>query len=282
MARAEDDLTQPGAWAKRYAALRDDLLTRIVAELQADERFVAAWLFGSFGRGENDAYSDLDLTVLVAPELAESLCARPWPSAGRTTPDRWELVSRFGAPLTVQEAHGNAPNGGAHTNVMYSNGTRLDLNLVPVAGATRPGASHLLWDRIGVQLEPAPEPESLAERRRIAGQRMALFWVMTETAAKYRLRGWDVSVQMMLADLQDKVETVQRLVAGTAPTFSRPATRVPLAATPAAQREALSALATQMETLIPAVRALGEEVRDAPWDALNLWLRAESDATVSR
>ena len=134
---------------------------------------------------------------------------------------------------------------------------------------------------MGVPLEPAPEPESLDERRRIAGQRMALFWVMVETSAKYRLRGWSVPVQMMLADLQDKVETVQRLVSGEPPRFSRAATRVPLAATPADQREALYTLGIQMEALIPAVRALGEPVLDAPWPALRLWLDAESDATTA-
>ena len=276
----DEDLTRPGAWAERYAALRDELLARIVADLGADERFPAAWLFGSFGRDEQDTYSDLDVTVLVAAEHAPTLCARPWSSAGRTTPERREIVSRFGIPLIVQEAHGNAPNGGAHTNVIYSNGTRLDLNLVPITGATRPHASLLLWDRAGVPLEPAPEPESIEERRRIVGQRMALFWVMAEEAAKYRLRGWHVAVQMMLADLQDKVETVQRLVAGDPPRFTRAGTRVPLAATPADQRDALHTLALVMEGMIPAARALGEDVQDAPWHALRLWLDAESDATI--
>lgn len=40
---------------------RDDLLTTIVADVHHDNRLGAAWLGGSFGRGEHDTLSDLDL-----------------------------------------------------------------------------------------------------------------------------------------------------------------------------------------------------------------------------
>ena len=42
-----------------YKAAREELLTQLVTTLQADERFVAAWLAGSFGRGEQSWHSDL-------------------------------------------------------------------------------------------------------------------------------------------------------------------------------------------------------------------------------
>ena len=48
---------------KTRAAERDALLARAVERLQADARVGAAWLFGSLGRGEEDALSDLDLWV---------------------------------------------------------------------------------------------------------------------------------------------------------------------------------------------------------------------------
>jgi len=51
-----------------YTHTRDDLLERIVATLQADSRVVAAWLSGSFGRGVEDAWSDLDLHVAIEDE----------------------------------------------------------------------------------------------------------------------------------------------------------------------------------------------------------------------
>ena len=42
---------------------RSDLLSRIVSDLQNDERVCAAWLSGSVSRGDHDGLSDLDLSV---------------------------------------------------------------------------------------------------------------------------------------------------------------------------------------------------------------------------
>ena len=43
--------TLAAAWAQTHATLRDALLTHLESALRADHRFVAAWLFGSLGRG---------------------------------------------------------------------------------------------------------------------------------------------------------------------------------------------------------------------------------------
>ena len=78
-----------GGWASAHAALRDDLLRQTVAALAEDGRFVAAWLAGSFGRGEADAYSDLDLVAVVAaPTPAPSAPARG-PARGARRPSGW-------------------------------------------------------------------------------------------------------------------------------------------------------------------------------------------------
>ena len=52
----------PGGVRRR----RDDLLGRLLIIIQQDERVRAAWLSGSFGRGMEDDWSDLDLHVAVA------------------------------------------------------------------------------------------------------------------------------------------------------------------------------------------------------------------------
>ena len=52
-----------------------DLLDRVVATLDSDERIVALWLGGSLGRGVADAGSDLDLIVTVADAAAEEIRA---------------------------------------------------------------------------------------------------------------------------------------------------------------------------------------------------------------
>jgi hypothetical protein len=87
---------------------REDLLSRIITALKNDHRFVAAWLTGSYGRGEQNEMSDIDIRVVVADEYSESLCARPWPHGGHTTDERLALFSQFGTPAVIYEAHGNA------------------------------------------------------------------------------------------------------------------------------------------------------------------------------
>ena len=59
-----------------YKENRDTLLGTITDALTNDERFVAAWLTGSYARGEADAVSDIDLTVVVGDAFGESLCRR--------------------------------------------------------------------------------------------------------------------------------------------------------------------------------------------------------------
>lgn len=43
---------------EQYTAARDELLAKIIAFLKDDPRFLAAWLAGSFGRGEQTWLSD--------------------------------------------------------------------------------------------------------------------------------------------------------------------------------------------------------------------------------
>lgn len=47
---------------------RDALLQRLTAQAEADERVLALLLGGSLGRGDGDAWSDIDLVAVVAPE----------------------------------------------------------------------------------------------------------------------------------------------------------------------------------------------------------------------
>src|SRR5579864_5556041 len=104
---------------EQYVAARDTLLGEITAFLKGDARFLAAWLAGSFGRGEQTWLSDLDLHVVVAEEYSETLCAMPWPAGGRTTPERLELFRQFGTPAIIFEAHSNNQVGGTFTHVVY-------------------------------------------------------------------------------------------------------------------------------------------------------------------
>jgi predicted nucleotidyltransferase len=46
-----------------YREQRDSFLTKLTKTLSMEERFVAAWLTGSFGRKEEDFVSDIDLRL---------------------------------------------------------------------------------------------------------------------------------------------------------------------------------------------------------------------------
>lgn len=261
-------------WSITYATLRDTLLQRIVSTLIAGDRFVAAWLTGSLGRGTGDAYSDIDLVAVVALHYMEELCARPWQSAGRTTPERLTLLQQWGVPVIVHETHRNAPEGGTHTNVLYEDGTRLDLNLVPFDLAQRPPDSRLLFEQRAIPLAPLPPPETLVQRREMAAQTVALFWIMIETAAKYRQRHWDVSVHLIFDMLHGQVARVRRLIAGEPPRFQRHAPSILLATTPDAQATAIRALCDEMEALLPDVAQLGADVPAPPRAQVEYWLNA--------
>ena len=271
--RSDPSAPRPaGRWTDVHGVRREAFLTRLTDALRADGRFVALWLFGSLGRGDGDALSDVDATAVVEDGAAAVLCARPWPSAGHTTPERLALLRRCGEVVLTHDVHANAPEGGTQTNAVYAHGVSLDLNLVPLARASRPAETRVLFERRPVPVAPPAAAETLEQRRHQIGQTVALFWIMTLVTAKYRLRGWNVSAQSTLTQLRGQVASVRRLLAGDPPRFRRLAPDVPLATSPESQAAALRALADEMEALLPAARLLGADVPDGARAQLEWWL----------
>lgn len=68
------------------------LLDRFVAACEQDDRVVAAFLGGSRGRGESDAYSDVDLCVIAKDEAYEALVS-----------DRAGFVGHLGTTLFFED-----------------------------------------------------------------------------------------------------------------------------------------------------------------------------------
>ena len=103
------DADQAQTLLAAYTRQRDDLLVRIVGVLDADMRVGSAWLSGSFGRGEADAWSDFDLHVAVEDdELAGFWAARH------------DLYAQVGRPVLVQpEMRSNALPGGHFQLVVF-------------------------------------------------------------------------------------------------------------------------------------------------------------------
>ncbi|HEY3502376.1 MAG TPA: nucleotidyltransferase domain-containing protein [Actinocatenispora sp.] len=126
----------------------DMLIAAIDRELRADSRVLAAWLAGSRGRGEHDAYSDVDVWLVTADADRDGFVA-DWPATcDRITPT--VLRERvFGGPVFT------------HVTPEW---LRFDVAVgVPgdVPGRSRRGLAPL-FDRAG-----------LAERLRTAGEPLA-------------------------------------------------------------------------------------------------------------
>jgi hypothetical protein len=143
-----------------YVQARTHLLEQMTSTLQKDERFVAAWLAGSFSRGEQTWLSDLDIHVVIADTYSESLCATPWPSGVKTTPERLVLFQQFGTPGIIFEDHRHNQLGGTFTHVVYRESAHnVDWMLIPQANAYQESPCLLLFDKVGLPEPPLQEPE---------------------------------------------------------------------------------------------------------------------------
>ena len=254
-----------------YLTRREAVLTEIVQTLSGDERFVAAWLTGSFGRNDADDLSDLDLSVVISDLYSETLCAYAEQVAAQTTPERLALFSRFGQPVIIHENNNNAPDGGTFTFVMYGSAVMVDWVLIPAAKVQRPHQSRLLFDKVNLPISSAAEPESLAERASMASERVAFFWMMTAVTVKYMLRGDGVFVAQWLEELHRMVEGVERLVAGEAWHYRR-GSRSWLEPPREGQEKAIRQLCDQMLGLMPEVTKLGGYVHPSPMPAIEILL----------
>ncbi|MDP6606852.1 MAG: nucleotidyltransferase domain-containing protein [Dehalococcoidia bacterium] len=120
-------------------ALQRRLVERATAVLAADDRVLAAWLEGSFARATEDAWSDIDLHIIVAEEDFKGLVDQ----------DR-TLLETIAPVIGLNRAR--LP--GTHLLITCLEGpVRLDLfieRLSAVAATPRPAAPSVLFDRADV------------------------------------------------------------------------------------------------------------------------------------
>jgi hypothetical protein len=159
-------------------AMRDSILTRIVARARQDERVVAAWLTGSVGRGEDDAWSDLDLHLAIADDHLDA-----WWRA------RESLYREIAPPVFIQwEMPSNAQEGGRFQLVYFPGPVEVDWNVGPLSMASRPPASRMLFARQDIPVSRAWSIDA-DERRERLQRATDFFWAMTPIAVKYAGRG---------------------------------------------------------------------------------------------
>ena len=103
----EQELQQP---------LHHQIITnRFKAACHADDRVVAAFIGGSYARGMNDIYSDLDLGLIITDETYEYFLA-----------DREAFIRLLGEPVFLEDYYGD---GADFVFSIFSDGTEVELAL---------------------------------------------------------------------------------------------------------------------------------------------------------
>ena len=140
--------------------MQADFLADLRARLDGDAQVRAAWLGGSFGRGNADRYSDIDLHVLPADVDAFRAGAREWLGSLR--------------PLVLYKLLFD----GRMVNALTDEGLRIDIWLHADAPPLDPAAVDVLLDREGVlrlDAPPAPPPDAVQVANSLLAQ-IEEFW----------------------------------------------------------------------------------------------------------
>lgn len=244
---------------------RDRLLACIVKSLHEDTRVVAAWLEGSFAWGTADAWSDLDLHVVVTDDAYDAFIAH-----------RAAFFEQMGTVILIQELRKNTQNAASFSLVVYTDGIEVDWSIWRQGDARRPETSHLLLDRIGVPIESL-RPFSPTERIAELQHELAFLWAMALVGIKCVGRGYTTGAAHQIGLMAGAFDGLWRLVHhpqtpnfGTVAFRHRPpdpeiARRIPPLGpvlTPEGTLNAILQLCSETEALHPELAALGIRVPD--------------------
>ncbi len=256
----------------RYVQAREALLLHITETLKHDKRFVAAWLAGSYGRGKQKWSSDLDLHVVVADDYSEILCAQPWSSGAKTTPDRLTLFQLFGEPAIVYDAHANNLMGGTFTYVLYRKSmVNVDWMLLPESVAHLEHPSLMLFSHVQLPEPPQDEPLTLEQRIEQASLHVGFFWMIAASNVQNLLNDDIVQFHTLLRWLEDSIREVRAALKGERAAFTK-ISHINLCCTQEEQIGVLRSLCDEMEALAPDVVDLGGYVPDSPRSVIEMRL----------
>lgn len=261
-----------------FVQARAELLEGITHALREDERIVAAWLSGSFGRGEETWLSDLDLHVVVSDAFSASLCATPWREAAKTTAERLALFSQFGTPGVIFERLEHASQDGSIlTNVIYQESAQsVDWLLIPQAIAHRETDSLLLFDKVGLPEPPAPEPEPFEQRVERASLHVGFFWILAGGGARALVGSRFPLFVSYLIELERALQGVKAALRGEHAAYVKSTNRQ-MFMTYAACAAILREFCDEMEGLMPQVVQLGGYVPASPRAIIELRLALATD-----
>ena len=201
---AEQSLRPEVAAALREHRADRETLLRSLTEWLRDTPYVrAAWLWGSFGRGEADDLSDLDPWVVVSDAFIGEMGGRLQSFARQT-----------GNYVTGGESPQNGPPGGGFFGSLHEGRhglLHLDCYWQPVGAVTEVPERAVLFNRLGESLAPPAESPILylatnannqashapteEEERIVEGIRFA--WLMLSVATKTLARHPDSDMAIM-------------------------------------------------------------------------------------
>jgi hypothetical protein len=186
---------------RQRARRRADWLAAARQQFENDPDVVAAWLFGSEGRGDADELSDLDLFVAISDKVAEKVLAAVDDGS----------FADLGAVLSCTDVSEQAPEGGRAFVVTYPAPVEpLTVNWwFQRAGALQLGSDvRVLVDKVGIAVADPPlattsmlpgggpiraggaAPRRSARRADRLQERISWFWTMAPITAKWLARGW--------------------------------------------------------------------------------------------
>jgi hypothetical protein len=174
---------------------------------------------------------------------------------------RREYVGRVAKPLLIEEAPGNAPAGGGYLLVLYGGQAgpqHVDWYWQPQSDARVPAHACLLFERAPLPRE-APAPATRQARAEAVDGQVALFWAMSNVAAKYVARR-QPSAALKLLELVSEALAEVKAVAGSAPVGAVPVMDTTPSLEPERQLALLREMAGEMEALTPRIVALGATV----------------------
>lgn len=179
---------------RRHRADREDLLLSLTSALQADPHVRAAWLWGSFGRGEADDLSDLDIWFIVSDEAS--------PEIG---PSLRLYAKQAGNFIVGSESPQHAPAGGGYFSSLHEGRhglLHLDCYWQPQSAVFQVPFEGLLFDRldesiVSLSQEPLRAEQPLQGDDRIKDG-LGFAWLMLSIAAKHLARDRNSDMSLML------------------------------------------------------------------------------------
>lgn len=190
-------------------AERAALQQRIITMLENDSRVRAVWLFGSGARHDMDAFSDLDVWIVVDDAHIVEFVQ-----------NRHIIAHRLAPPLLTLDVPANAPVDGAYLMLQYqspSGPLQVDWYWQPLSNATIPDDAQLLFDIVELprtdgmnatdfsyqtQGVKPPEHYNLLNSDQQIVYQLTNFWCMSLIAAKDIARQDAIATGWMLQFMQ--------------------------------------------------------------------------------